>query len=251
MCCFSKPVKSVSDTKIFARMAAKGRQFLVYSMKVEAKEPLAMVLPIPVAAGTKESDVHFINLQKYPAFFDDLNSGFPVLVINSKSLGEDSARTASAPLKVFQVGSFEASLVPTVKNFTRLDARFRLPATAFDALKGYAKYGFAVFKLKAGAQTVHPMAFDFPSASTRLFFPTVHIHDGKVHDRAAFDHDLYCQPTEEHRLKLLDWEESHGAAAQFMKLELAQSVVLKDEHCYKRTMRGRLANKDTFVEQQN
>lgn len=252
MCCFSRPVKSVSDTKIFARFGANGRQFLVYSMKLDAAEPLAMVLPIPVAEGAKETDLRFINLEKYPAFFEDMNSGFPVLMTASYDVNSIAPRAASkVPLAVIQVGSFEASFVPTAKDFSRLDERFRLPPQSFEKLKGYSKFGFAVFKLKAGNQKVHPMAFAYPASSKRLFFPTVHIHDGKVHDRATFDHDLYCQPGADHGLKLLDWSESRGAAAQFMKMELAQDVVLRDEHCYKRTLRGKLGNTDTFVELQN
>ena len=252
MCCFSRPVKSVSDTKIFARFGAKGRQFLVYSMKLDAAEPLAMVLPIPVVEGVKETDLRFINLEKYPAFFEDLKSGFPepIMLTNDYASVTRSA-TKAAPLKVIRVGSFEASFVPTAKDFSRLDERFRLPPQSFDKLKGYSKFGFAVFKLKAGNQKVHPMAFEFPTSSPRLFFPTVHIHDGEVHDKAGFDHDLYCQPTAEHQLKLYDWAESRGAAAQFMKMELAQGVVLRDEHCYKRTLRGKLGNTDTFVELQS
>ena len=44
------------------------------------------------------------------------------------------------------------------------------------------------------------MAFDFPRAAKKLFFPTVHIHDGKVHDKADFDHALYCQAVRRRRL---------------------------------------------------
>lgn len=223
---------------------------LVYSMKLDAAEPLAMVLPIPVVEGAKETDLRFINLEKYSAFFEDLNKGFPVPIPRGSIL-PSAEDTRSVPLAVVQVGSFEASFVPTVKDFSRLDERFRLPTKSFDSLKGYSKFGFAVFKLKAGEQKVHPMAFEFPTASSRLFFPTVHIHDGEVHDKAGFDHDLYCQPTAEHQLKLYGWAESHGAAAQFMKMELAQDLVLRNEHCYKRTLRGHLANTDTFVELQS
>ena len=207
MCCFSRPVKSVSDTKIFARMGAKRRQFLVYSMKVDAAEPLAMGLPIPVVEGVKETDLRFINLEKYPKFFEDMNSGFPVLMTTSYDVNSIAPRVATkVPLAVIQVGSFEASFVPTANDFSRLDERFRLPPQSFDKLKGYSKFGFAVFKLKAGNQKVHPMAFEYPSSSPRLFFPTVHIHDGKVHDRATFDHDLYCQPGADHRQP-----QSHGS----------------------------------------
>ena len=66
----------------------------------------------------------------------------------------------------------------------------------------YRRFGFAVFKLKPGAQTVHPMAFEFPtSLGAQVFSPTVHVHDNKVHARAKFDHVLYCQPSGATNLK--------------------------------------------------
>jgi len=38
-------------------------------------------------------------------------------------------------------------------------------------------------------------AFTFPHAKgAKLFFPTVHVHDGEVHKTAEFDHELYLQP---------------------------------------------------------
>lgn len=250
MCCFSRPVKSVTNTRIFARPTTKGRQLVVYSMHINAAEPLAMVLPIPVATGTKEDDVKFLNLEKYPQFFDDLLSGFyqpPA----AGSMVAVAAAPRSAKLKVVQVGSFEASFVPTAGDFSRLDERFRLPAKSLGKLKGYEHHGFAVFKLKAGSQAVHPMAFEFPTAhANKLFFPTVHIHDGEVHAKAKFDHELYCQPAGEQRLKLHDWHESHGSAGQFMNLTLAQGIIVRDEHCYLRAMHGMLPNTDTLLEHQ-
>ena len=153
------------------------------------------------------------------------------------------------PLEVIQVGNFEASFVPTVKDFNRLDKRFRLPAELFKTMPDYKNFGFAVFKLKPGSQTVHPMAFDFPTAQTaKIFFPTVHIHDGKIHKRATFDHVLYCQPSESSRLKLSDWEESEKLASRFVDLKKSAGLIASGEHCYKRELRGMLANTDTFVE---
>ena len=77
---------------------------------------------------------------------------------------------------VVQVGAFEASFVPTVKDFSRLDKRFRLPAGAWNKLSTYNDYGFAVFKLKHGALKVHPMAFSFPDAGHRPpLFPQPYI----------------------------------------------------------------------------
>jgi hypothetical protein len=250
MCCFSGPVKTVSDTNIFARMGEDGWQFLVYSMTVDMAKPLAMVLPLPVKKGSDEQAVRFINLEKYENFFVDLDSGFPRPPSKSAvAFGMEAATaSAAAPLRVVQVGNFEASFVPTVKDFNRLDARFQLPAELFAKMPEYAHYGFAVFKLKPGEQTVHPMAFDFPTADEdSLFFPTVHIHDGKVHARAKFDHVLYCQPGAPMGLKLSKWVESPQLANRFVDVKKSEGILLPDQHCYKHELRGMLTNKDTFV----
>src|SRR5437899_1303322 len=67
---------------------------------------------------------------------------------------------APAPkLKVRTVGNFSASFVPTVKDFGRLDERFRLPEGTWEALPDYKDFGFAVFKLDQNVRQVHPMAF--------------------------------------------------------------------------------------------
>ena len=77
MCCFSQPVRSVHSTNIFARPADERRQFLVYSMTLDARKELAMILPLPVKTPAAENDVEFIDLQGYPNFFTDLEQGFP------------------------------------------------------------------------------------------------------------------------------------------------------------------------------
>jgi hypothetical protein len=46
----------------------------------------------------------------------------------------------------------------------------------------------------------------------KLFFPTVHIHDGKMQVRAGFDHVLYAQPNPRGLVEPLRWEESEGPA---------------------------------------
>jgi hypothetical protein len=250
MCCFSGPVKSVSATNIFARMGEDGRQFLVYSMTVNMTKPLAMVLPLPVKQGSDEIAVRFIDLENYENFFTDLDSGFPKPMPDNMGTFAAAAAMPSAEhiLEVVQVGNFEASFVPTVEDFNRLDARFQLPPELFAKMPDYKHFGFAVFKLKPGSQTVHPMAFEFPSAQAKLFFPTVHIHDGTVHARAKFDHVLYCQPGESASLKLADWEESEKHARRFMDLKKSAGLIAADKHCYKRELHGLLANQDTFVE---
>ncbi|MBX9625247.1 MAG: hypothetical protein K2X82_15680 [Gemmataceae bacterium] len=247
MCCFSGKVDRVADTNIFARAAKDGRQFLVYSMRFRAGDDVAMILPIPTPPDSPEDAVRFINLEKYPAFFDDLRSGFPEPpAARAGGVGAPKALKDDAPLKVVEVGSFEASFVPAVKDFARLDARFRLPDGVWDELPRYKKYGFAVFKLKKGDQKVHPMAFEFPRAVPEvLFFPTVHIHDRTVPVRARFDHALFCQVGT--GAAPMSWEESPGLAGSFVKVKDAQGLIDPDGHVYRKPMRGVFENTDVAV----
>lgn len=246
MCCFSKEVDRVSNTNIFARPSKGSGQYLVYSMTLAAKSDLAMILPIPTPKASKEDAVEFINLEKYPEFFEQMHSGFPVPP--SRGTKDDSLKSkplAAPKLAVIEVGSFVASFVPTVKDFSRLDEQFRLPTGTWDKLPQYKDYGFAVFKLKKGEHKIHPMAFDFPRADKqKLFFPTVHIHDGKVHDKAGFDHALYCQLWDTG----MKWEESPQPAEMFMKkLDQAKGIVSAKDHVYRKQMHGTYKNEDVWL----
>jgi hypothetical protein len=250
MCMCSQPVASVGQTNIFARAGSNNRQFLVYSMSLDAKKDLAMILPVPVKAPAGEDDVEFINLKEYPAFFVDLDRGFPAKHL-SESFGNpsDVACAGLETLKVVSVGDFEASFVPTLQDFARLDSRFRLPASTWKHLPQYKSYGFAVFKLKPGATTIHPMAFSFLRRDVHsVFFPTVHVHDGRVHATARFDHALYCQPSDEGHPAVLNWQESYGHPGSFMQVEKTKNIILADQHCYKKEMRGRFRNRDVRLE---
>ncbi|MCP3143595.1 hypothetical protein [Pyxidicoccus xibeiensis] len=253
MCCFSRSVESVSDTNIFARDDQGVDQFLVYSMRFSAKEDLAMVLPLPVPRGTGEDAVRFINLEKYPSFFNDMAAGFSASRVLRGAPQNAPRAPMSAPLRVVKVGGFEASFVPTVADFERLDARFRLPAGTWERLPEYRDLGFAVFKLRKEAHSVHPMAFRFPRREPeRLFFPTVHIHDGKVRKEARFDHSLYCQPgsNKQDRLdeaRLGPWQGTPEEASTFMKTPLAQGIVNPAESCYRLRLNGVRKNEDTRV----
>jgi hypothetical protein len=254
MCCFSRHVEHVSNTNIFARSAQAGRQFLVYSMSLETPEDLAMILPIPVPKGSPDDAVRFISLKDYPAFFDDMRKGFPQPMPASASRAKSGVAPANKPkpLPIVEVGDFGASFVPSIRDFNRLDERFRLPQTAWDQLPRYRDYGFAVFKLKEGGarkpQKVHPMAFEFPRADPKtLFFPTVHIHDGRVHSQAEFDHALYCQTSRGERLPMNAWRESQGLAMQFLEVDKTQGIVEANRHCHTRSIRGRYRNEDILV----
>lgn len=246
MCCFSRPVQKVSGTSIFARAGKDGRQFLIYSMTLAAKEDLAMILPIPTPIKAAEDAVKFLNLEKYPTFFTDITRGFEQPNTREAGLGSSIKSPAKPALKVVEVGSFEASFVPTVADFARLDERFRLPAATWDELPTYKEFGFAVFKLKAGEKKIHPMAFDFPRRDrTRLFFPTVHIHDGKVHKTATFDHALYCQRSGDENV--MRWTESLFPANFFLKTEKTLGIVEKNLHVHRLFLKGRLTNRDTLL----
>jgi hypothetical protein len=246
MCCFSRNVEKVSDTNIFARASKDAKQFLVYSMVVSAKENLAMILPLPTPKASKEDAVRFISLKDYDAFFKDMAQGFVIPSRGKdKAKGNVDSKSTDDKIKVIAVGSFEASFVPTIKDFARLDARFRLPAATWDKLPAYKDYGFAVFKLKAGEKKIHPMAFEFPRANKKkLFFPTVHIHDGKVEKLAHFDHALYCQISGE---DVLAWKESPKLANQFMKIDKTAGILVKDQHVYRLLIKGKKANQDTWL----
>jgi hypothetical protein len=247
MCCFSRPVLDVSNTKIFARLGNGVEQFIAYAMNLSANEDLSMVLPIPVVPGSGEKAVKFINLEKYPKLFDDLWKGFPAPVSRSRGGDPFGAVPASIPqkLEVQSVGAFDASFVPTIADFSRLDERFRLPDGVWKKLPGYANFGFAVFKLKSVHGPVHPMAFSFPSSMPQsLFFPTLHIHDGQIHAKEEFDHTLYCQGG---GINAKDWQESPGIAVQFVKCGLTHDMVSPKHHVYRRQMKGMQENGDVLL----
>jgi hypothetical protein len=246
MCCFTGVVVNVAATKIFARPADQGRQYLVYSMRYEAKDELAMVLPLPTPKNSAEDAVKFINLEKYDDFFTNMEKGFPVPEA-AKTRAKGDVPPPKSALAVVDVGSFEASFVPRVADFARLDKRFRLPEGTWEKVPGYKEYGFAVFKLKADKTTVHPMAFDFPRARPReIFFPTVHIHDGEVHDTAGFDHVLYLQMSAGNRPPR-GWRESTVPAGMYMDLKRAQGLLDAESHIHRQGLRGKLKNADTLV----
>jgi len=251
MCCFSQPVEIVSGTSIFAR-ATSGGQLLVYGMTVAARGELAMVLPLPVPPSPPEDAVRFLSLERYPRFFDDMRSGFPALLAFG-GLARGGPPPAAAPqtLVVHDVGAFEASFVPTLADFDRLDARFRLPAQTWDAVPEYRDFGFAVFKLKGLApgarKTIHPMAFEFPRRDPNaLFFPTVHVHDGAVHPKARFDHALYCQSDPAIEARVATWERSTGPAATFMRDDGA-GIVDPGAFVFRALVTGEQPNRDIVL----
>ena len=255
MCCFSIPTPKslaqrllqqrvrVSKTKIFARMTAPGVQALAYSMNLDSAKDVAMILPLPVRPNSGEDAVRFIDLHAHPRMFDELAALFeePVLRSMPKSRG-----LVPQTLKVHKVGSFIARYVPTRFDFDRVDERFWLPRVLFDAVREYADYGFAVFQLEPGNVTVHPMAFTFPTRDIeRVFFPTVHLHDGRFHAKADFDHALYYQ----HPRVVRQGGQFEGDESSYqVPRKEYEGIVDKARPVLRRALHGKLANVDTWID---
>lgn len=257
MCCFSGPVEDVSNTGIFVRLQG-GNQYIVYSMEYRTRDDVAMILPIPTVLDCPENSVEFVDLSDYDNFFRDMKAGFPEPVNRSKSMpmmGGLIGCAARSTLKVHQVGKFEASFVPKRKDFARLDKRFQLPISVWRDLGSYKDYGFVVCKLRKSygddKQKIHPIAFKFPTRDAdKLYFPTVHVHDGTVKPRSEFDHDLYYQPTSERDYKTFDhngWTESTSHAKRFMLTNKTKDIVLASRPCFKKKMHGTFDNVDVTV----
>jgi hypothetical protein len=155
------------------------------------------------------------------------------------------------------VGAFDASFVPSIDDFDRLDRRFRLPDEVWAAHGEYREraFGFAVFKLrKSTKKAVHPMALSFPTNEPdSIFFPTLHVHDGHTHPRATFDHWLYHQRADVPARRVRadgtgNYEhKSWGPAREGMRIDLSCGFVHPDQHIFGWSLAGDLENSDTRI----
>jgi hypothetical protein len=259
MCCFAfsgprswlaalltRPVR-VRDTQIFARLDGS-TQLLAYAMQLRAPGDGAMILPIPVRPSCGEHEVEFIDLSAAPDLFTRLHRAFMGPERTMAKRGGFSLPELPRPrLVVRQVGAFEASFVPGVADFDRLDPRFRLPDAVWSQLPVQG-FGFAVFKLREtrGVAHVHPMAFRFPTRDpARLFFPTLHVHDGEAHRTAEFDHALYYQRAD----ASVDPGHQRAWDAHAVREAAGRSRGLVDAGLplARLTLAGKRANADTWV----
>ena len=257
MCCFASPVISVDNTKIFGRLDGDGNQYLAYEMRFESETENAMILPLPVALPAADSSIEFIDLSGYDQFFSALRSGFPNPrpPANSRTL-VDSIASNKAPLRVYDVGEFIASFVPSITDFSRVDSRFSIPKNTWEKIPLYSDYSFAVFQFKQLRAKVHPMAFRFKTRHPEsVFFPTVHIHDGEVHKKEHFDHDLYMQHASldgkagrytGKRDKATGVIRSNKDARFFVDIDRSKGLVAPDLLVHRKQLKGNLSNKDLF-----
>jgi len=228
-------------------------------MNYESRDANAMILPIPVRQPAHSKSLRFIDLQDYGDFFEDLADGFPY---TSPSLGIGCSKSEVAPfasvLEVFEVGSYIASFVPKLSDFARLDSRFTLPDEIWSQIPQYADYGFAVFQLASGSLKPHPMAFEFESDNSSIYFPTIHIHDGSIHDSEEFDHVLYLQhagfdsqvygyQNSDVADKATGLIRSKYVASRFSNVGRANGVVDANLLVHRKIIQGRHPNRDTFI----
>ncbi|WP_146599950.1 hypothetical protein [Novipirellula aureliae] len=247
----------MNNTQIFARLSGTSTQFLAYQMNYESREQNAMILPLPVKQPANAETLNFINLKEYEAFFDDLSDGFPFHSPPSIGCSAPFDPTSRHELEVVEVGNYIASFVPTIADFDRLDSQFTLPNEIWASIPEYKNFGFAVFQLAAGLLKPHPMAFEFQSATDDLFFPTVHIHDGEVHDSEDFDHVLYMQHAGLDS-KVYAYENSYVedqstglirskyVASHFCNLDKTAEIIDENLLVHRKIMRGNLINSDTI-----
>jgi hypothetical protein len=216
-------------------------------MNFSSTREVAMILPLPVVPGSGEDAVKFVSLEKEPRMFEELALLFEMMQPLARKGGFQLTRQSAPKLVVHDIGSFIASYVPARADFARLDARFRMPDVLFDAVPAYADYGFAVFQLKPGKVTVHPMALTFPTrAPEKLFFPTVHVHDGRFQPTAKFDHALYYQHP--------DCPEP-GPMATFgkdtvgwlMPRKSYEGLLVAEKPVVRRTLHAKLPNADVWI----
>ena len=254
MCCFSVPTPKsfwqrlfaprihVSSTNIFARVTAPGVQALAYSMNLETAREVAMILPVPVRPKTGEDALRFIDLEKHPHMFWELDQLFE----KPLPMSEQPSRLQGAhTLAVHDVGAFIATYVPTKLDFDRVDRRFWLPRVVLDSVPVYTDYGFAVFQLKPGNKTIHPMAFTFPSRELdRLFVPTVHLHDGQFHREAEFDHAIYYQHP---KVRAVGGTMELDVVSEQLPVHDYAGVVDTTRPIVKRVVRGTHPNQDIWI----
>ena len=256
MCIFSQPVISVNNTQIFARLSGKGTQFLAYEMNYESREPNAMILPVPVKQAADDKSLVFIDLKYYETLFDDLDTGFPWHASSSFGCSEGPVTDSAGMLDVFEVGNYIASFVPTLADFGRLDPKFTLPKDVWAKIPEYEHFGFAVFQLAAGKVKPHPMAFEFQTDKDELFFPTIHIHDGEVHQSEEFDHVLYMQhaglDSKVGGYRNSDVEDrdtglvrSERQASSFCNVDKSADLIDGNLLVHRKIIRGKLSNADT------
>eukprot|EP00039_Didymoeca_costata_P014148 m.225482 g.225482 ORF g.225482 m.225482 type:complete len:278 (+) comp15957_c4_seq10:185-1018(+) len=206
MCIIQGKVERVAKTNIMVAPIQNGLQLTVYSNNVAMKDAAgAMLLPFPLVAEMSdekqlEEPCQLVDLSEYKTLFSELNRAcFPVM--KSLSINRNASPNCSDSLAVVQIGSYKASIVPTIGDFERLRMDvFTIDPVVFEFLsqKYPNQYGFVVCQLDK-ERDYHPFGYitqKLPDGS--MFIPTMHYHEHaktkKKHNpstHADWDHEIF------------------------------------------------------------
>lgn len=201
MCIILTHVESVSNTQIYVSSSkSRKRQLTIYTNKVDTHVKNAMILPVP-----NPLSVELLNFKNYKKIFDDCRECFH----HDDGSRNDrhmyrAALSASfdsrPPLPVYTVGSYQASIVPSINDFDRVDTQIlRVNPQVFTLLKDTydSSFGFIICQLREGSHQYHPFAYTHEIHNCNLLFvPTLHYHLGETSVKADWDHTIYSPMTD-------------------------------------------------------
>lgn len=203
MCIIAGEVRQVSNTNILvAPMKTKNaqggdRQLTVYCNSVTTKNRGAMILPFPArqVLGDETAGCEFFDLSNYTHLFHDLKDlCWPAYFTSQSSM--TFSNSATPQLKVYDVGSYKASIVPHVRDFQRLNQLYRIsPALIHFMQNQYPQhFSFVVCQLDVN-KTYHPFGYIHDMLpNNQMFIPTMHWHQHESLDTASrvdWDHQIF------------------------------------------------------------
>lgn len=197
MCIIQGDNPNVKKTRILVAPIDSFWQFTMYGNEVSFQSPqsfAAMILPVPSGA-----DPELIDLSRVSDCLDVLSRYLipPSLSAASFSITNSSKSRSDSYLEVTEVGSYLASVVPTLSDFHRIDPSvFVLDPTVFQVLSQYypTDFQFVVCMLQQH-KAYHPLGILHRRLpDSRLFLPTLHFHYSQAshQDHTDWDHEIFC-----------------------------------------------------------
>lgn len=198
MCCFSRPVESVSNTEILV-CDAGARQLTVYGNRVQLRggAPTAMILPVPCTAAhraTPECGIKVYDMSAAGPLFARLATLFPSHGTRGFGLETMLGRADTSPLEVRRSGSYRFTIVPSLADFGRLRHEVfgmdpASPLATLFAAHYSDGFAFLVCIMDASAAFA-PIAYEHDMhARGAVFVPTRHYHGDGAPEAVAHDWD--------------------------------------------------------------
>jgi hypothetical protein len=219
-------VKDVSNTKIVCFQVAYSYdggktgtlgQFIAYSANVESDvKTNAFILPVFNPDNNPDKIIP-LDMSELSHFFDDIktvfNRWYPP--IQNQSFSRNSMPLSRNLLEVHTVGDYKFSIVPSKKDFNKIDRnKLNVNPAAKKSIDAHSDdYSFIVYQFNAkGKLEISPFGYLSPTYSdNQLFVPTIHghPHDGltnigtgyvmnafvnyqtEFEQQAEFNHEIY------------------------------------------------------------